>query len=139
MITMRKMTESDLEYVLANALDPNVRTCQDRIPTQPAYTAVKNDVILGVGGINWFWPKVGEIWLILTKDVQSCPIESYRTIRRIFEIVTKQNDFKRLQAVARTNWREAVRIVEKLGFTREGTMKKYCPNGDDVYMYSLIK
>jgi len=138
MMEVRKTTPEDMEYVLDNAIDPQAKTVPQNILTQPAFTGLWEGKIMGVGGINWYWEGVGEGWIILTKNTQDNPMGSYRTIKMLFKSVLKE-DFQRIQAVVRTDWKQANKMVKKLGFKKEGKLRKYCPNGDDAWIYSIIK
>ena len=139
MISIRVMTKEDLDAVLENPLDPDVKVCVGNIPTQPALTAYIDNTVLAVGGVNWFWDGVGEAWVIYSKNIATHKWAIGRATHRIFKILLNQYQWRRVQAVVRTDWKEAVRMVENFGFHREGRMRRYCPNGDDVYMYGMVK
>ncbi len=47
--------------------------------------------------------------------------------------------YNRLQAAVRPDWSEAVRFVERLGFSKEMIMEKYGPQGEDYALYALLR
>ena len=138
MIEIKPMQPEDLQAVLNNPIEGDIRFFTV-LPDQPAVSAWYKGKVIGVGGINLFWEGVGEAWVLLSKDIESCRFGTYRMIRRMFKSLTKEYGLQRLQATVRSGWWDAIKMVEKLGFQREGLMKHYCPNGDDVIMYSITK
>jgi RimJ/RimL family protein N-acetyltransferase len=129
------MTKTDLLEVLENPLDAEARW--EYVSNQPGVTVRNDGVIVGVGGINWYWEGVGEAWVILAKDAK--PVTAYRSILRMFKSLLKNHEWRRVQAVVRASWTKANRMAERLGFQREGLMKNYCPNGEDAVMYAIVK
>ena len=65
---IRDLQDGDIEYVRENPLEVAVKNYPNMIPTPPAFTAIFDDKIVGVGGMIILWEGVGEMWLMLTAD-----------------------------------------------------------------------
>lgn len=129
------MTKEDLQEVLRNCIGPDASYAT---ATPGQITLRADGEIILVGGINWYWEGVGEAWCILHERSQSCRFTTYRALRMMHKILLNRSQpFKRIQATVRTTWPEAIKMVEKLGYQREGLLKNYCPDGADVYMYAV--
>jgi hypothetical protein len=143
MIEIRQLQNGDIEYVRANPLEDAVK-CYPNMPIDPraSYTTLWNDVIVGVGGAVMMWEGVWEFWLILTKDSKldgAHGIVAFETIRRKIDEIIEENNIVRAQAVVRLDFPRGIKMLEALGFQAEGYMKKYTPDGCDVYRYAKVK
>ena len=135
MISSATMTKAYLEEVTANSIGPDAGYAVD---APGSITLRDGEQIIAVGGINWYWEGVGEAWCILHERSQGCRFTTYRALRMMHKILlNRSKQFNRVQATVRTTWPEAIKMVEKLGYKREGLLKKYCPDGADVYMYAV--
>ncbi|MCP4537769.1 MAG: hypothetical protein GY832_11550 [Chloroflexi bacterium] len=138
-----KVTETvpeDIDAVLEDPLDELVKGNRDLLSEQPAVTAWDDDGgIIFVGGINWYWKGVGEAWVIFHRNAQRHGHRSYRTAKEVLAMLMDKSDYHRVQATARADWPQAVRMLEVMGFHREGLMEKFYPNGADAYMYSMVR
>jgi hypothetical protein len=134
------MTKEDLAEVSRNCIGPDASFAT----VTPGQITMRADgQIILVGGINWYWEGVGESWCILHARSQKCRFTkcrftTYKALKKMHTILlNRSKPFHRIQATVRTNWPEAIKMVEKLGYKREGLLKKYCPDGADVYMYAV--
>lgn len=139
MITIRECQDGDMAIVRENALEEAVKGYPDLKPSPPCKTGLVDGRIVGLGGITILWDGVGEGWLILTKDVLTRKVESYRCIYRLMLKLIEENKLRRIQAHVRTDFRQAIKMIEALGFEREGLLREFCPDKCDVYMYARIK
>lgn len=105
--------------------------------TGPAVTILINNKPIACGGVHIFDTNrgVGEAWVVCDRNIN-------KYIKPFFEIsagflneVIKTYGLRRLQARVVVDFELGVQYVEHLGFKREGTMKKFGPDGDDFYMY----
>jgi hypothetical protein len=136
---IRPLQEDDLEYACENSLEGTVKYYPQMKPQESSYTGLINDRIIGVGGVINFWEGVGELWLILTKDVLDCRVEAYKCIKEMARLLIDENKLLRAQAHVRTDLFQANKMVEHLGFICEGKLRKYYPDGCDSYVYGKVK
>jgi len=111
------------------------------IPTPPAFTAIFDDKIVGVGGMIILWDGVGEMWLMLTADCKRegiFGIVAFQAIRNKVDELIKDHKMRRVQCTVRVDFPQARKMVVALGFKLEGLMREYCPDGCDVWLYARI-
>jgi hypothetical protein len=156
-VEMTKYKASDMITLQANPVEGGIKGHVDSAgwaklceESGPAYTGRHKDTgeIIGCGGVIIYWPGVGEGWSIFSKDTAfQYKREIFVYTRKFFDIVIANYNLWRIQATLRVdmtnkpprapggkpgNW------LEHLDFEYEGTLKKYCPDGTDSYMYSRI-
>lgn len=139
MIEIREYQDGDLECARQNPLDEALKAFPALPrPEKPCFTGLVNGQVVGVGGIVTLWSGVGEAWIVLTKDILQNKVESYRCILRMFKKMTKEN-YHRIQATVRVDFPQAIKMVEHLGFKREGKLIAYCPDGEDSFIYAITR
>ena len=102
-------------------------------------TGYVDDVIIGCGGIRKLWKGVGEVWMMLSPEVNKYPIRTYECIKEAFNRMIKDNDFVRLQAWGRIGFPKAHTLFRHLGFKPEGIARKYTPDGVDAILYAIVR
>lgn len=141
MIEIRDLQNGDIEYVRENPLEGAVKNYPKMIPTPPAFTALFEDKIVGVGGLLILWDGVGEMWLMLTADCKREGIFGIMALQAIKDKVDeliREHKMRRVQCTVRVDFPKARKMVEALGFTLEGLMRCYCPDGSDVWLFARI-
>lgn len=141
MITIRDLQNGDLDYVRENPLEGAVKNYPKMFPTPPAFTALFEGNIVGVGGMIILWDGVGEMWLMLTADCKregAFGMIAFEAIKKKVDELIKEYKMKRVQCTVRIDFPKAKRMVEALGFRQEGIMLRYCPDGCDVWRYARI-
>jgi len=103
-----------------------------------SYSAFFDDEVIFVGGIRIILPHVGEGWVICAENIGQFVRELYYYVRHILDVLTNIYDLHRVQAHVKTNWKSACHFVERLGFEKEGLLKKYIL-GEDYYIYARIR
>ncbi len=102
-------------------------------------TAIVNDEIVGCGGIRKLWDNVGEVWLMLSPEVNKYPIRAAECILNGMQELIDENDFVRLQGWCRKDFIKAHTLFRHLGFKPEGIAEKYTPDGVDCILYARIR
>jgi hypothetical protein len=142
-LSIRQIQEGDIEYVRANPLEEAVKSYPDmQVDPKTSYTALWDGVIVGVGGASLMWGGVYEFWLILTKDSNrngTHSIVAFEAIKKKIDEIIKENEIFRAQAVVRLDFPKGIKMLEALGFQREGLLRRYTPDGASVYRYSRIR
>jgi len=138
---IRNLEEGDLEYVRQNPLENAVKNYPKMIPTPPAFTAIFEDRIVGIGGLLVLWDNVGEMWLMLTADCKRegiFGIIAFEAIKNKVDELIREHKMRRVQCTVRVDFPKARKMVEALGFKLEGIMRKYCPDSCDVWLFARI-
>lgn len=102
-------------------------------------TVIKDQRPMAVFGVCPKWNGVYEAWTLLDYDARRYPKEMTSVGRQFMEIVTKYYNLHRLQIYVRCESERAVQWGMALGFTIEGKMCRYMPNGEDAFMMSRCK
>lgn len=143
MIEIRALLQEDLKYVRKNPLEDAVKGYPDMpIDYKTSYTALWDGVIVGAGGASMMWKGVWEFWIILTKNSKRggiYGITALEAIRRKIDEIIEENDIVRAQATVRLDFPKGIRMLEALGFEREGLLRRYTPDGASVYRYAKVK
>lgn len=137
---LRPATQSDIDYVSMNPADDNVKTYPRMTNIGDCVTGTHNGIIWGLGGLVIHYEGMGEFWLILTKDFNG-NVTGHAVLKQIMLFVEdriNEHELFRAQAVIRTDFAEAIEMIEFLGFECEGVMKQYLPGPRDAYMYAKI-
>ena len=103
-----------------------------------AWSGIHNGHLVGCGGIIPIWDGVAECWLVGGWRLGTHRLSAVRALTATLARQVKEQQLRRLQAVVRADWDEAVRFVEFLRFQREGLLRGYGPDGSDHYVYARI-
>lgn len=138
----RKATQQDLDYVRENPFEGAVKNYPyTEVPGENTYAVVYEESLVAVGGLQVRWEGVGLLWLILTADCRRDGIHGFRALYAIYEKMEElieNNALHRVEAAVRTDFPEAVKMIEVFGFEREGIMKQHGPDKADAYLYSRV-
>ncbi len=138
----RQATQEDLDYVRQNPFEGAVKNYPYmEVPDDNTYTVIYEDKIVAVGGLQVRWEGVGLLWLMLTSECKKHGIHGVRALYAIRdktdELIAK-NNLHRAEAAIRTDFPQAIKMIEYFGFEREGLMRESCPDKSDAYLYSRI-
>lgn len=119
--------------------DEKVRTSVAHKMCGPHYTILsRSEKIIACVGIHLMWEGTGEIWGLYSTLMRKYPMAWFES-KRLLDLEQKKNGLKRLQAIVRCDWPEAVRFVQHLGFHLEGKLEAYGPWGADSMMYARVE
>lgn len=103
----------------------------------PCTTGIYNDRIVACGGIWINWPGVGEQWALNVLDIGDCHIDPQKAKQWMYDHID-EHKLWRLQVPARSDFPEAEKYLQWLGFTLETRLEKYHTDGTDALMYKII-
>lgn len=101
----------------------------------PAFTGVDGDRIVICAGLVPLWPGRSSLWALLSVHAAKFMLAIHRATLRFLATRTD----RRIEATCATGFKEAHRWLEMLGFTREGTLRGFTPEGFDHDMYSRVR
>jgi hypothetical protein len=132
-----------MAFVRANPFEIAVKDYnQTHTPQTNTYTAIFEEEIVAVFGIVMRWPGYCLCWLMLTDQCRKKGVYGLIALNSIqgkFEELLQDNNILRAEANIRPDFEIAVKMVEYLGFKREGLMKCQLPDGGDAYLYAKIR
>lgn len=105
----------------------------------PAYSVFDGDSLVFCGGVVIQWDRVGECWIICNNTIKKYIREICFYSDNYLERIIIDSHLHRVQATVPARWIQGVRFLERLGFHREGTLRKYSSAGEDYYMYSRVR
>ena len=108
------------------------------IAPELSWSGIHNGHLVGCGGIIPIWDGVAECWLVGGWRLGTHRLSAVRALTATLARQVKEQQLRRLQAVVRADWDEAVRFVEFLRFQREGLLRGFGPDGSDHYVYARI-
>ena len=111
---------------------------QQREESKACITGLVDDVVVGIGGIETLWSGVGEVWLMLSYEVDKRPMRTYDIISAGLDKLIKDNNLWRCQGWCRAGFTKAHTLFRHLNFQPEGIARKYLPDGSDAILYSRI-
>lgn len=138
----RKATQADLDYVRENPFEGAVKSYPYiGIPDENCYAVERNSELIAVYGIQVRWLGTGMLWLMLTDHCDKDGIEGVRgllEIRKRINFLIENTEIWRAEAMVRVDFPKARKMLEFLGFKREGSMKCCFPDKSDGYLYARI-
>ena len=138
----RQATQEDLDFVRQNPFEGAVKNYPYlEIPDDNTYTVIYEGQIVAVGGLQVKWEGVGLLWLMLTQDSKKHGIHGVRALQAIgdkMDYLVEKNKLWRAEAVIRTDFGQAVKMIEFFGFKCECIMRQYMPDKSDAYLYSKV-
>lgn len=138
---IRPSTQIDIDHVQAHPYDATVKGYPViHAPNENCWTYLVEGNIWAVGGYVVLFEGVGEIWVILIEDFLSIvsATTAIRTIRNQVAGFILEGNLRRIQARVRVDFPEAIKMIESLGFKREGLLKEYAPDKKDMYIYGRV-
>ena len=91
-------------------------------------------------GVSPQWYGVAELWMIPDKNlVSKHKIKFHRGAIRFMDYIMEELNLHRIHVTILASNLRAIRWIESISFTREGVLKKYTFDKQDMIMYSRLK
>lgn len=100
-----------------------------------SYSMLNGDHVLACAGVTEYWRNRGEAWAVLDPDCKPHFIRVHGAIKRFLDICP----ITRVEAAVDVSFGPGVRWVNALGFQYEATLRKFLPDGQDVFFYSRVR
>jgi L-amino acid N-acyltransferase YncA len=84
------------------------------------------------------WAGVGEAWFIAADRLQVSHIAIVRKLKSELHRIAAEQQFHRVQAAVRSDWKSAIRLARFVGMEHEGRMRKYSYDGADYERYAWL-
>lgn len=128
MIFVRPFAKEDLDGLDSLDVISALDIAQAIEETGHAATGVRNGKVVCCGGVYPMSDQHGMLWMRLGSDCLRYKIEIIRFICETLKVFEEVFEFKYLESWARSNFKEAVKLIEFLGFRKTRT-----ENGWNVY------
>lgn len=104
-----------------------------------ASTVLHNGEVIACAGVQELWPGIGEIWSLFSLSTDEHYIQVSRIARDVVENIMGSGRIRRLQCHVRMDFYRGLRLAQFLGFTEEGIAKGFDPNGEDCYLFGMVR
>lgn len=102
----------------------------------PAYSCVDAyGRVLACAGLLEQWPGRAVGWALLSVAAGRRFVEIHRAVLRTFRL----HPYRRIETAVAVGHLEGHRWARLLGFTQEGLMKAYTPQGEDSWLYARVR
>jgi RimJ/RimL family protein N-acetyltransferase len=98
-----------------------------------SYTVLNDDKIIGVFGFARILDGCFHLWSILSEEIRKFPIATYKITLAAISIQAR-----RIQMTTAMSNTIATTFAYRMGFTLEGVLKKYGPDGKDHYLFAKV-
>jgi len=100
------------------------------------HVLIVDGVIRGAAGIIPLWGKVADAWAIITPWCREHPVTLLKAFKAKF--IETCTGYDRVQITVEEGFDTAEKFAQFLGFTFEGKMEYYAPNGKTHLRYARI-
>lgn len=103
----------------------------------PSLSILDGDRVVSCFGGIYLHPFVAESWLRASMDIYKYKKVLIESCRNLEEFCVNMWSLRRIQTNVQSDWPEAIRLVEYLGYVREFEMRSYVGN-TNFLMYSKL-
>lgn len=132
-LQQRKCSSDDIKKISIRSED-KWRDLADRL--ENAYSYYDGNQIVGIVGGAKINDNTCEVWAILDECAKRYVREIYFYAGKLLDDL--QQHFERIQAIVRADLPVAIHFIERLGFKKEGLMKKFI-DGNNFNLYGRVK
>lgn len=127
LIPFRKFRASDLEILVPNSIDKDMRDAEPKIwqswgeyyeKFSVGYTACIDNVPIAALGVRLIRPGVGNAWAYISKEAMKHRFSLLRSIKLMQKYVFEACDFKKVRASVRLELKGADVLAKHLGFKK---------------------
>jgi len=128
MLTFRHFEIDDIKELAKNAIDESVKLADEETLLKyakyhkdngSAFTGTLNGKVVCAAGIHNRHGNSGHLWSIFTKSVIVHKKTVFKSIKVMFDCVSKCNDFKKVITESRIGFPQSQRLIEHLGFEKQ--------------------
>lgn len=148
MIRIVPLVKEHIDLLTDPALEPGLRDTLSRIPMywealvacNTSFAGFDGDDFLGCAGYVSPWPGVAEVWVwVLPGTAEKHPKSLHKIVRNAIAHMEQNVGIYRISCEVRSDSPVAIRWVERLGFSYEGTLKRRGPDGSDSMLYAKVR
>lgn len=97
-----------------------------------------NNLVIAMGGIVAKWPGVGIAWIAAQEELNPYRFIFAKNVKKELNRIAFEVGYHRIETTVRTDFPEAVKFIEWLGFDKEGLLKQGLPGKVDCYSYAKL-
>ena len=133
-----------VEHILEITLQPQQESLQAQLTPEYAHSIVGHTGIgwaallhgktIACAGILEFWANRGQGWALFSEAA----LANFTAIHRFTRGVLREQPFARVEIFVDQHHAAAIRWAERLGFEREGLMRRFTTDGRDCFLYAKV-
>lgn len=101
----------------------------------PCYTLTDGSSVAMCAGLVNMWENRAQAWSLMSAHAGRHMLKIARIMRGFLDL----QDIRRIEAVVDADFVQGHRLIQILGFEREGLMRAYLPDGRDTVLYSRVR
>ena len=144
--SLRIVPMTEQHYIEASAYAPawvNVRSAARAHMRGDAFSGFIDDELAAVAGVMKYWDnsmpnQVGEAWAMWTKVGRAHPMMIHRAVVHGLRAILHERRYQRVQALIYKDFHAGRIWASRLGLTKESTLPRYSPDGQDMVMYRWL-
>lgn len=105
----------------------------------PAITFLLGGEPISIFGGLQICPGNLQIWGLCSEKVRARPIAFFKALKLMLDFYATEKKMHRIQMSVIESYREGQRFAEALGFSYEGTMTNYGPDGSNYFLYARTR
>ncbi len=138
----RPATQEDMAFVRQNPYEGAIKGYPYmECPDENSYTVIYESAIVAVGGLQMRWEGTGILWLMLTAECKKFGFHglfALEAIKNKMDELIEKNGVWRAEAYVRSDFPQAIKMIEWFGFKRGCFMEKGCPDKHGMYLYAKV-
>lgn len=107
--------------------------------SQIAHTLFDGKNIIACGGVLIDNNKQGIAWIFTSDDICKHSLRFFKKVKSMLESAFSEYGAIRVQTLVLSSNKTSCNFVERLGFVREGLMRKCLHNAKDRYIYARLE
>jgi len=104
-----------------------------------AVSVIERGKTIGIFGSNSIWKGLDEGWFLVDEAVRRYGIAMTKVAKKWIELKFQKDSLNRLQITVRCDDVRAHKWAKCLGFSDDGVMRRFGPDGSDFYLMSIVK
>ncbi len=96
------------------------------------------DEVIAIIGLTMLWPRVAEIWAVISEDVKKEPISFHKRIMHALHFYAENLDIKKYQVYVKAEYSDGKKWMHNLGFKIEGLLEKFGADGKDYVIMGRV-
>lgn len=105
-----------------------------------AYSGIDDEGnVVVIGGVALLWEGVGSGWVITSELFVNHKIWCHRAIRNVLIKAESQYNLHRIESLILKDHKISMKWAERLGFSKEGLLRKYDSSKNDYYLFARVK
>lgn len=132
-----QLKKHEIEYQanIPNYIDYIYENSEDGL----SWSAIGRGRIIAVFGVRPIWRGLAEAWMVPGVGIEDHAASVVRGARALMDTTVSNLDIARLQIIVKTENDTAYKFAKSIGFSVEGKLERFGPEGADYYMMVRFK